>query len=221
MQNLDKNETVHIDDILEYLKENPAIFQDNPELLENVVLSDSRGIASLLEKQISALKARLVKFHSQQHELIEVVRENEQISDSFNEIICKLIGFTNLSEFASEFPALLKDIFDINEVSFKTRRAVEQKNSDNDIYDDVIRRLANKKAVCDDRWPNSITELFFSTSINSAALIPMLTIDNDIVGILALGSIKAERYTNDLATDHLNRLGLMAGICLARLQPSS
>jgi len=39
------------------------------------------------------------------------------------------------------------------------------------------------------------------------------------LGILALGSSDPERYTNDLGTAHLDRLGLMSGICLARLQP--
>jgi uncharacterized protein YigA (DUF484 family) len=64
--------------------------------------------------------------------------------------------------------------------------------------------------------------LFFSADINSAALIPMRSNTNDsALGILALGSQDPERYTNDLGTAHLDRLGLMSGLCLERLQPNS
>jgi len=65
-------------------------------------------------------------------------------------------------------------------------------------------------------------KLFFSEEIKSAALIPMRTNDSDSpLGILALGSIDPERYTNDLGTAHLDRLGLMSGLCLERLLPSN
>ena len=208
--------------LIEFLRDNPNIFQQHPELLELVTLTDSRGTASLLERQVSMLKERLGSQKSQQSEFFQVARENEQISDSFSSIICQLIGFTNLSEFATVFPQALRKTFEIDEVAFKTAQAVERRPSDNDGYEDAVRRLVNQSAVCDNRWPSGVMALFFSDSIKSAALIPMRTPDSDqTLGILALGSADPERYTNDLGTAHLDRLGLMSGICLARLQPST
>ncbi|MBT8114995.1 MAG: DUF484 family protein [Arenicella sp.] len=207
-------------ELITLLKANPDIFQRHPELLELITLTDNRGTASLLERQISTLKSRLSQFHSQHVELIEVARENEQISDSFSNVLCQLIGFSNLSEFAGEFPLALRKTFNIDEVSFKTARAVAQRPDENEGYEDALRRLSNKLAVCDERWPSNILQLFFSDSVKSAALIPMLTAEHDMIGILALGSSDPVRFTHDLGTDHLNRLGLMAGICLARLQPA-
>jgi uncharacterized protein YigA (DUF484 family) len=208
-------------DLVAFLQANPNIFQQHPELLELVTLTDSRGTASLIERQVGMLKERLRQQQSQQSEFFEVARENEQISDSFTQIICQLIGFTNLSEFATEFPQALRSIFEIDEVSFKTQQAVRRRPSDNQGYDDAVRRLVNQRAVCDNRWPSAIMGLFFTEQIKSAALIPMRTSnDGESLGILALGSSDAERYTNDLGTAHLDRLGLMSGICLARLQPS-
>ena len=215
-------EKLNIDDeLIAKLKANPDIFQRHPELLELITLSDNRGTASLLEKQISTLKARLANFQSKHVELIQVARENEQISDSFSSILCQLIGFTNLSEFAGEFPLALRKTFDIDEVSFKTARATAQRPDDDLAYQDALRRMANKQAVCDERWPTNILSLFFTDTVKSAALIPMLTHEKEVIGILAMGSCDPGRYTHDLGTDHLNRLGLMAGICLARLQPTS
>ena len=209
------------EDLVEFLQGNGDIFIRHPELLELLDLSDDRGAASLLEKQVSTLKNRLASFQSQQFELIEVARENEQISDSFSRIICQLIGFSNLSEFASEFPKALRQTFEIDEVTFKTSQAASRRPNENLGYEDAVRRLSNNEAVCDDRWPSNIMALFFSDEVKSAALVPMKCAEHgEILGILALGSNDPKRYTNELGTAHLNRLGLMAGICLARLQPT-
>ena len=214
------NESFNTSDLVEFLKTNPDIFQRHPELLELVTLSDSRGTASLLEKQLEQLKERLNRFQSKQSEFIEVARENEQISDSFSKIIYQLIGFNNLSEFASEFPLALRKTFEIDEVSFKTKQSTVLRPTDNAIYEEALRRLVNNKSVCDDRFPSDIISLFFSDTIKSAALIPMRTSsEDDTIGILALGSNNPKRYTNELGTAHLDRLGIMTGICLSRLQP--
>jgi len=217
-----KNDSLEAADLVGYLRENPNIFQQYPELLELVTLSDSRGTASLLERQVAMLKERLRAFQSEKSELIKVARENEQISDSFTQIICQLIAYTNLSEFASEFPLALRKTFDIQQVSFKTAQVAERLPSENKGYDDAVRRLTNQRAVCDDRWPSTIMKLFFTDTIKSAALIPMRTNDSNApLGILALGATDSERYTNDLGTAHLDRLGLMSGLCLARLLPNN
>ena len=129
-------------DLVSYLNDNPNIFQQYPELLELVTLTDSRGTASLLERQVAMLKERLGEHKSQQSHFMQVARENEQISDSFTKVICQLIGFTNLSEFATEFPSELRDRFAIDEVSFKTAQAAARRPSDNEGYDDAVRRLS-------------------------------------------------------------------------------
>ncbi len=216
--------TFNAADLADFLQDNPNIFQQHPELLELVTLIDSRGTASLLERQVSMLKERLRQFQSQQSEFVEVARENEQISNSFSDVICQLISFKNLSEFAAEFPKVLRTTFKIDQVALKTEKASERSELDQQAYADTLRRLINNRAVCDNRWPSNIMNLFFSASadqtIASAALIPMRTSESpEVLGVLALGSVDAQRYTNDLGTAHLDRLGLMSGICLARLQP--
>ena len=206
-------------DLAAFLQDNPTIFQQRPELLELITLSDDRGTTSLLERQISVLKTRLEQQKANQSELFKVARENEQISDNFSEIVYQMIAFTSLSQFATQFPSALKSIFSVDEVSFKTAQSVDRNPNDKQSYDDTIRRLTNNRAVCDNRWPSNIMSLFFSDAVASAALIPMRNKDKDsTLGILALGSTDAKRYTNDLGTVHLDKLGLMSGICLSRLQ---
>ena len=124
-------------------------------------------------------------------------------------------------EFATDFPSGLRAKFNIDEVSFKTAQATSRRPSDMDAYENAQRRLLNNRAVCDNRWPSSVMKLFFSDNVKSAALIPMRINNDKALGILALGSQHVERYNNDLGTAHLDRLGLMSGLCLARLQSSN
>lgn len=204
---------------IETLRQNPDIFNQHPELLELINISDSRNASSLLERQVEQLKQRIASMRHQKSEMIDVARENEAISDNFTEVICQLIAYQNLSEFASDFPRTLKRIFEIDEVSIKTSNAVEKHAAEANAYQDSLKRLSHEKALCDNRWPTTIMQLYFSDAVNSAALIPLKADENSkVIGILALGSADPERYTHQLGTAHLNRLGLMAGICLDRLQ---
>ena len=219
MTQLQKQSQFNYDDLTQFLRDNPDIFQQHPELLENLNLSDTRDAPSLLERQITTLKNRLSEFHSQHSDFIEVARENEQISDTFTDVICQLIAYNNLSEFSSELPKLIRNAFEIDEVTFKSTQSLSHKANESQGFNDALRRLRSNQATCDNRWPSNILSIFFSDSIKSAALIPMTTDSKgDILGILALGSKNSDRYSNELGTAHLNRLGIMSGICLARLQ---
>lgn len=207
-----------LDDLSDYLRDHPSVFQQHSELLELISLSDNRGASSLLERQVGVLKERLNAQRAQQAEFFQVARENEEINNSFTEIVCQLIGFTHLSEFATEFPSALRKTFAIDEVSFKTTQSVDQRPNEKTAYQDTLRRLNKNRALCDNRWPSSVMSLFFSTNIKSAALVPLLKDKSEqAIGVLALGSCDPERYSNELGTAHLDRLGLMTGMCLARL----
>lgn len=213
---------ISLTDLTNYLRRHPTIFQSHPELLEFVSLSDSRNASSLLERQISVLKERLLAQKMQQAELFQNARENEEISNQFSDVISQLISCTNLSEFASEFPRTLRHTFAIDQVSIKTSQSVTRRPSESSGYEETLRRLNNNRSLCDNRWPSNIMQLFFNDDILSAALIPLHTHNGqNPLGVLALGSRDAERYTNDLGTAHLDKLGLMAGLCLKRLQPQS
>ncbi len=210
------------EDLAEYLQGNPTVFQQHPELLEIISLSDSRNASSLLERQIGVLKERLVAQKMTHAELFQNARENEEISNQFSEVICLLISCTNLSQFASEFPSTLKQTFAIDQVSIKTAQSVTRRPSEAAGYEETLRRLTNNTSLCDNRWPSRVMTLFFNDDVRSAALIPLHTnTSKNTLGVLALGSRDVERYTHDLGTAHLDKLGLMAGLCLKRLQPKS
>ncbi len=219
---LSEEPNIGAQELTNYLRDNPSIFQQHPELLEFVSLSDNRSTSSLLERQIGVLKERLLAQKMQHAELFKNAIDNEEISNQFGEVINLLVGCTNLSEFATEFPRLLRQNFAIDQVSIKTAQSVNRRPSEATGYEETLRRLTGNRSMCDNRWPSSVMQLFFNSDIKSAALVPLHSNNSaGTIGVLALGSRDAERYTNDLGTAHLDKLGLMAGICLRRIQPKT
>jgi uncharacterized protein YigA (DUF484 family) len=58
--------------------------------------------------------------------------------------------------------------------------------------------------------------------IASLALVPLRRASTEpVFGLLALGSPDATRYSADMATDFLARIGEVAGAALSRLLPKS
>ncbi len=211
-----------VDLIAEFLRKNPTIFEQHPELLDHLQLKDSRGITSLLERQVARLQDRLEHIHAQHHELAGIALANEGIMTKLDTVLAKLLGTQHLSEFLVDFPRTVRETFTLEEVVIKTEASVAGKPSEKLSYKEAARRLAAKRAVCDDRWPQNVSQLFFKTAIKSSALIPLMgkqegEQDGELLGILALGSSDPQRFAPNLGIAHLDRLGMLAGICLTRL----
>lgn len=201
-----------------FLREHPAIFTQYPEFLDHLNLSDSRGVTSLLERKVQRLEDALLHMRTQHSELVDVANENQSILTKLDETLARLLVYRNLSEFYTDFPRVLRDAFLIDQVSLKTPALVATKPSDKLQYKEVMRRLSGKSAVCDNRWPSALTGFLFSAPTASAALVPLLaSSQTEVIGVLALGSNDPERYAPDLGAAHLNRIGLLAGLCLSRL----
>ncbi len=213
-----KSTTSDIDLIAEFLRKHPNIFSEHPELLDHVKLKDARGTSSLLERQVARLQDRLENIHAQHHELADIASNNEAIVSKLDEVLLKLLSFQHLSEFLVGFPRAIRETFTLEEAVIKTSGSVSGKPSEKLSYKEAARRLSAKRAVCDDRWPQNVTSLFFNTPVKSSALVPLLDPNSEeLLGILALGSGDPKRFAPDLGVAHLNRIGLLAGTCLARL----
>ena len=210
--------TSDVDLIAAFLRKHPSIFQQHPELLDNLELKDSRGTSSLLERQVARLQDRLEHIHAQHHELADIASNNKSIASKLDSVLTRLLSIQHLSEFLVDFPRSVREAFALEEVVIKTESSVSGKPSEKLSYKEASRRLSAKHAVCDDRWPQSVNNLFFKTPIKSSALVPLISEqDGEVLGILALGSNDSRRFAPDLGSAHLDRLGLLAGTCLARL----
>ena len=141
------------------------------------------------------------------------------------ELTCQLLSFNDIETAINTLQGDLINLFKVDAISFRVTTEVEElagfdgTYTDNTAYQDTIARVSNNQSYCDDRLPSKITEFLFADehdSIKSIALVPLVANDS-IIGVLALGSATQERFTNNLGTAHLDRLGQVVGISLQRL----
>ncbi|MEO0368519.1 MAG: DUF484 family protein [Pseudomonadota bacterium] len=204
--------------IAEFLAKHPTIFQQRPDLLDLIQLQDARGTSSLLERQVARLQDQIAHLHALRDELVDIARDNERILIRLDRVLAKLLTYRHMSEFLVDFPRVLRDTFAIDEVSFKTSALVSGKPSEKLAYKEAVRRVGAKSAICDDRLPSQILNLFFAVQPASAALVPVLDASqSEIIGVLALGSGDPQRFAPELGSAHLDRVGVLTGICVERL----
>lgn len=196
--------------IAAYLIAHPDFLAHHPEVLTAIdVPHGIQGAVSLIEYQVRVLRRQLAIERNRLTHLIARAREYEALSARLHRLIlqlmvvddpehlCRLLRETLLREFRAE--ALAFKLFALADIE-----RVPHDPLVNAFADFIDRR----NALCGPLSPERAARLFGAESIgliHSAAILP-LNADRQS-GIIAIGSADATRFSPDMGTDFLNRLG--------------
>ncbi len=221
------------DDIADYLANTPAFFERHAELLATIQLQSPFGqrAVSLQERQMEMLRERIKGLERKIVEMIRNGQDNVAITDRLHRWTRALM----LTPDASQLPeVLLRELqqqflvpragmrlwgVDAAHAALPQAAAVsdDAKSFAADLVQPYCGANTGTEAV---RWM-PVTE-GDSAQVASLALVPLRRSSADpVFGLLALGSPDATRYSADMATDFLARLGEVAGAALSRLLPPS
>jgi uncharacterized protein len=220
-------------DIAEYLANTPAFFERHAELLASIQLASPFGqrAVSLQERQMEMLRERIKGLERKLVEMIRNGQDNVAIADRLHRWTRALM----LTEDAAQLPeVLLREL----QSQFLVPRAGLRLWG----LDAAHAQLPHAAAVSDDakafaadlvqpycgahtgneaaRWMSAGEG--DHAPIASLALVPLRRASTEpVFGLLALGSPDATRYSADMATDFLARIGEVAGAALSRLLPKA
>jgi uncharacterized protein YigA (DUF484 family) len=214
-------------DIAEYLANNPAFFERHAELLGSVQLTSPYGqrTVSLQERQMEMLRDKIKGLEGKIIEMIRHGQENVAIADKLHRWTRTLMLTAN----AGDLPdVLVKDLmhqFLIPQAGIRLWGAA-----------DAFGGLPFAKAVSADvkSLAGSLTMPYCGVNSGfeaaqwlddpatamSLAMIPLrhgATIE--AFGLLVLASPDPTRYTADMGTEFLQRIGEISSACLSRLLP--
>lgn len=214
-------------DIADYLANDPAFFERHAELLANVRISHPHGqrAVSLQERQAELLRD---KIRGLEHKIIEMIRngqENVAIADRLHRWIRAILLASAPSQLPEVLVYQLKHEFLIPQATVRLWDVAE-----------AYKPLGFAQAVSDDvkSFANSLTLPYCginsgfeaagwledSATVMSLAMIPLRHVSMEqAFGLLVLGSPDPTRYTADMGTEFLMRIGEIAGAALARLLP--
>lgn len=217
------------DAIRDYLKTHPDFFERHQALLGALDLPHASGAAvSLVERQVSLLRARDMKLERQLKDLIKVARDNDVLAAKIHQLALQLLSATDL-------PGTVVAIEEAVRAGFSADQAVLVLFGDPDAFGDVdVGRffratdrddpdlkpfgtfLAGSGPRCGQARDSQMRFLFHeeAAEVGSVALIPLGS--GSAYGFLAIGSRDADRFHPGMSIDFLARVGDLVAAALKR-----
>ncbi len=215
-------DVINEDTIEEYLISHPDLFRRRPDILSklNIPHIEADGASSLVEKQVNRLRLELTNKQSRFEQVVESARMAEQQQARVHRTTLSLVSAATESQVKERVLASLKVDFNIDCVAIRLESDVEQDNID--AYTMLRDRVAQGRSFCDHRLPRRSMDWLFADetqNIASCAVVPVSCEkgDNNVLGIIGLGDADPERFSRDMGTVYLDRLGQLIGAVLARL----
>ena len=215
-------------DIANYLANTPGFFERHADLLATVQLSSPHGLraVSLQQRQMEMLRDKIKGLEQQIMEMVRHGRENVTIAD-------RLQRFTRAILLAATPGGLPVDMLRSLQHEFMIPQAAMRVWGVDEVFEGLPFTLGISEDV--KAFTGSLGQPYCglnagfeaaawldeSATITSMALIPLRAAPGaPPIGLLVLGSPDPTRYSAEMGTEFLARIGEMAGAALTRLLPS-
>ena len=218
-------ETLDDSAVIEFLSGNPGFLLNHPELLEVLEVSQGvTGATSLLERQVSVLRGKNNNLEAQLDSLISAARSNEQIMKRLQHLTLELLRADSLDMLLSTCQDVLRGDFNADFVSFRLFHdkpgadmpGLHFVRSNHAMMIALRGLIEDIKPICGPCPEEQLNFLFRENGsrIQSVALIPLQC--NHSIGLLALGSLEAERFSKGMGTVFLSHLGELIATAIAQ-----
>lgn len=219
MTNLDS------DLIADYLLDHPHFFEEHAELLGRIRLTSpllGRAI-SLQERQMEILREKIKVQELHMADLLRIAQENDEITSKFQSWTRSLLLARNDVDLPQTLSRNLQTTFNVPQVTLRLWNVAEQHagNWFTATVSEDARIFANGLTTpfC---GPNNEFEaagwLEDAASVKSISMLPLrIGAAPEAFGLLVLGSSDPARFSAEMGTDFLTRIGETASAALACL----
>jgi uncharacterized protein YigA (DUF484 family) len=216
-------------DIANYLANTPGFFERHAELLASVQLTSPHGqrAVSLQERQMEMLREKIKGLEFRIVEMIRNGQENVAIADRLHRWTRALLLTTDAAQLPEVLVGQLKHQFLIPQAALKLWRvAPEHADAAWAVgASDDVKSFASSLTMpyCGaNAGFEGATWLDDAATVASLAMVPLRHgSSEDAVGLLVLGSPDPTRYSADMGTEFLMRIGEIAAASLSRLLPTT
>lgn len=216
-----------------YLRQNPDFFVDYEQLLSELVLPHHTGehAISLVERQVSVLRARNRDVRHRLARLLDAARDNDRLFHKTRKLVLDILAETSVAGVVNATVASLRDDYQVDTCSCLLVADPTMPNPADEQDIDHVRRvpvadihaaigalLHSKQPVCGHLRPAETAFLFPDATheVQSAAVVQLVD-DDTLIGILAIGSFDADQYRSGSGTLFLGYLADVLNRVLPRL----
>lgn len=216
--------------VSDYLLKHPEFFESHTEILTRLKVPHPSGHAvSLIERQVEVLRQQNRQVERKLVDLIEVARANDSLIERIHRLAIALLETHSLPERLYALAEELRSRFGADEVTlflFNDRAVNDDAGParwlkpDDGGLDQFREFLKSGKPHCGRLRAPQLEFLFGDQAerISSAALIPLG--ERSRLGLLAVGSHEADRFSPTLGTAFLVRIGELVTAAIRPLLPA-
>jgi uncharacterized protein YigA (DUF484 family) len=209
--------------VAEYLKQNPAFFEDYADVVAQIFVPHPHGghAIPIAERQMLALRDKVYDLEQTLRDLIRHGNENDQIGEKLHRSTLALIAATDLETTLAELSHTLREDFDVPQVVIRLWPAnapdveLPELAPVADELREYVERL--RSPSCGPEAPADAGEWFDTERSKSFAFLPLRT--ERTLGVLGLASDDPRRFHGELGTVYLLRLAELASVAIARFLP--
>ncbi len=208
-----------------FLEEHPDFFEHNPDLIAGLRLTTSLGgrTVSLQERQVEVLRDKIRHLELKLANLTRIAGNNDTIISNFHQWMLRLLIERDVDSQPDVLINAMKESF---EVPAATLRLWSLTPGHDDAWF-AEGDLSAARAYADEHpqpvcgaaaGQPGVDWLADAASMKSVALVPLRKAGSDqCFGLMVLGSPDAQRFSSELATDFLARIGEAASASLQGL----
>ena len=196
--------------VAEFLRINPEFFENNLDILSEIQIPhiSGEGTTSLIEHQVKVLRDQNEVLKDQLKTFAVLAIENEDLWVRFKDLALMLLNHSDRQSLKVDIENWLKTQFSLSGVMINLGEpaTVLKKFKTDEAYKMVIEQA---QIHCDSSFSADLLKVLFSKdaeNVNSCALIPLKSTDEQCKALLALGSENTERFSSAQSTSYLDCL---------------
>jgi uncharacterized protein len=198
---------MNAEEVGQFLKAHPDFFELHPEVLAELNVShpqDGRAV-SIVERQVLSLREKNASLEAKLRELIIFGSHNDVLADKLHRLTLALLRSDDIDSTLGVLIESLKTDFGIPQAAVRWWDGNGMQDYVSGLRAPYVGPLAAHESK---EW------LPPTFDANSFAYVPLRT--EVCAGVLMLASEDGQRFSNDMATDVLTRLGEFATVSIAR-----
>ncbi len=211
--------------VARFLTENPDFFDEHADLMSRIKLTSPVGgrTVSLQERQMEVLREKIKALEMRMADLMRMGQENDLITEKFQSWTRSLLLARNDVDLPHVLINGLQTIFSVPHATLRIWGVSEDFSHTwfaAEVSPDA--KIFSNGLTAPFCGPNNDFEaahwLDDTPSIHSIAILPLrLGPGREAFGLLVLGSEDPQRFTSDMATDFLEKIGDTTGAALTCL----
>lgn len=205
-------------DMVRYLRDHPAFFEEHQDLLADMTLTHETGSAvSLIERQVQVLREQKEQQKRKLQSLISTAHNNEKLNNNVNALILELLDASSLSEVINVIEQRMRADFEADAIVVKllaSGNEILKEHEELTAWQQPALVIGEKvmtarQPVCGSFKAEQMQALFDDADIQSAGVVPLVKAKDskNCYGIIAIGSYDPQRFRADMGTIFLTLLG--------------